>query len=386
MLSLLHSERLRCVESVNSLGVSLEVIADWPKETCKALCEKDTSFKTYSEGIFSALKRIQLSQSRKSTQKIKSGKFYKITNEVTLEYLKPLHSWVISFPEKAMFLGQGRHKKVTKVILVRKMQAHIAAHCWGDMSTKQEVDALNRVKDMPGVVPYFGAVPRKNGKFFSIYLLYCNGGELRAFVVQEAKERLPFQEKIVIARDAAIGLKSLHERGLIHYDVHAGNVFMVRESGQLQAFLGDFGHTFLASSAGNRPGYVAARRTPAESLRVELKNIDRFKTDIHALGSVFYEIAWHHYHPWGFYLPRAAAHQFPRSMRKMYYQKIVSAYSEMRKKLVGPALIKKSSGIALTPEERFQILTFEMMHYLPEQRPSLPEVIAELNSILAELE
>ncbi len=367
-----------------ALGTAIPYTTD--RETVEKLIQQDPNLAKIAPGLVKAFSFIEMKTSMLPSQSSYQKKVIEKTvgGDIVVEILPKLRASVIYLPENTFFIGEGLHKKVAKVIFIRDAVVSIAAHCWGGKSTKQEVEVLTALQNTSGIVPFLGAVSRDRGEYYSIFLLYCDGGELRSFV-NVPKQTLCFRQEMIIAKGITQGLKSIHTRGYIHYDIHAGNVFLIKNrNGDFEGVLGDFGYTFLAKKASTRSAYVAARRVPSEALVESIYKIDRYKTDIHALGSVFFEIAWHDYHPWGFILPRANMHVYPKSERKKYYKKIVSQYRETKERLIGKILKKKKIlGIqALTAQERFKILVFSTMHFNPIKRPPLDKILQEIDTIL----
>ncbi|KAI5299262.1 hypothetical protein KEM55_002395, partial [Ascosphaera atra] len=66
---------------------------------------------------------------------------------------------------------------------------------------------------------------------------YCPGGSVKT-LMRATGDKLPEKFIIPIARELAEGLRAIHEAGIIHRDVKAGNV-LVHEEGRLQ--ICDFG-------------------------------------------------------------------------------------------------------------------------------------------------
>jgi serine/threonine protein kinase len=67
---------------------------------------------------------------------------------------------------------------------------------------------------------------------------YCPGGSVRTIMTAQPGHKLAEKYVIPIAREIAIGLKCVHDAGIIHRDVKAANV-LIHEDGRVQ--LCDFG-------------------------------------------------------------------------------------------------------------------------------------------------
>jgi serine/threonine protein kinase len=71
---------------------------------------------------------------------------------------------------------------------------------------------------------------------------YCPGGSVRTIMTAQPGRRLAEKYVIPIAREIAIGLRGVHDAGIIHRDVKAANV-LIHEDGRVQ--LCDFGTSSL---------------------------------------------------------------------------------------------------------------------------------------------
>src|SRR6266498_1775557 len=63
---------------------------------------------------------------------------------------------------------------------------------------------------------------------------YVPGGNLRKYLNQH---QLTFESKLIKLLDIAMGLKSIHDKGLIHKDFHSGNIL----SAYNQCYITDLG-------------------------------------------------------------------------------------------------------------------------------------------------
>lgn len=305
---------------------------------------------------------------------------------ITIKYISALHRVVVFLPKSLFLIGVGHHKSVFKTLFVEDRSIYIAAYCYGDKTTKREVEVLQALDSTKGVVPFLGGYSTNKGENYSFFLQFCNGGDLRSYLRLPEPSGLSFGQKVVVLQEVVEGIIGLHKKGYIHHDIHSGNVFLIKKSqGAFQGVLADFGQTYMAKEGKSKPGYVAARRLPPEVVRHPIWALDRYKADIYAFGALLYEVAWKVFHPWGSILPSSYAHRLPKHERQMYYSAIVKAYQQDRKKrIMAPDMKKRTFGVsALTAEERFQILVFDTMHPLPKKRLTLLQIQKELVKIRA---
>jgi serine/threonine protein kinase len=149
----------------------------------------------------------------------------------------------------------------------------------------KEVRVLAKL-DHPNVVKYVEQVSEADK--LCIVMEYCPGGDLKSFLEKRSTDRsyLPEAEILSMFRQLLRATAYIHEQRLIHRDIKTANIFRSR-SGRLK--LGDFGLTkdevgtvAMANTVCGTPMYYSpelCRQTAYNS-----------KTDIWALGCVFYEI------------------------------------------------------------------------------------------------
>ncbi len=118
-----------------------------------------------------------------------------------------------------------------------------------------------------------------------IVMEFVPGATLAAVLAQRGK--LPVDEAVEIARQAALGLQSAHAAGLIHRDIKPQNL-LVRDDGVVK--IADFGIARAAeASRMTQLGTVlgtAAYLAPEQALGKEVTSA----ADIYSLGAVVYEL------------------------------------------------------------------------------------------------
>ena len=97
---------------------------------------------------------------------------------------------------------------------------------------------------------------------------------------------MPFQTKISLATDIAIGLAALHHHGIIHGDIKPENILIFKNEEQCKAKIADFGHSLLDNGVERYlPGGTQAYAAP-EWKCCAPTNLLR-QTDIYSYGLVF---------------------------------------------------------------------------------------------------
>jgi serine/threonine protein kinase len=276
-------------------------------------------------------------------------------------------------------IGRGAHKVVKKAIFYGK-RPKIVADCSSDASGAHEISVLKKLKQCQGIVPFLGSVARPK-KRYSIFLEYFSEGSL----LRKLKLRFQFStdQMLKIAKDSARGLKGMHECHLIHRDLHAGNILLrSTPSGLFEAVLVDFGKAMNAGRAGNGDVPQAAKsHNPPEALLVPFSKLQRYLVDVYAMGCNYYHMVWKQPVPWQYAYSVYAVHTYAPFFREKTHRHIVSMYSNEKRKKIGSLLAKKRKGVALSRNERFQILVFRMIDFEPLHRPSMSEIVRRLQKL-----
>lgn len=129
--------------------------------------------------------------------------------------------------------------------------------------TDKEAYLLILLKDAPGIIPIKHAMYYLNKEDNTIKTClkfeYANEGDLWFHPIFNNKidknDKAVTLKKLGICEDVARGIKSCHDKGIVHADIKPDNVLIKKEetTGKLSAFIADFGLSFM-------------RDTPMESL------------------------------------------------------------------------------------------------------------------------
>ena len=115
---------------------------------------------------------------------------------------------------------------------------------------------------------------------------------IRGASLDEAATGLSLEQKVLVLRDAAMGVHAAHRVGIIHRDLKPGNIMVARaEDGALETFVMDFGLARDWSQKTTDTGSVLG--TPAfmspEQARGEVSGLDR-RADVYSLGATLYQL------------------------------------------------------------------------------------------------
>ncbi|MCD6380423.1 serine/threonine protein kinase [bacterium] len=150
---------------------------------------------------------------------------------------------------------------------------------------KQEADKLALLDRHPNIckIKHFF----NHGDEFVIVMEYIDGQSLKEIL--EEKGKLPIPEALEITCNIISALEPAHKQGIYHRDIKPGNI-MFKECGQVKII--DFGIakaktdpslTIAGTSAGT-PDYMAPEQFDAS------KDIDYFKSDIYAVGTMLFRM------------------------------------------------------------------------------------------------
>lgn len=126
--------------------------------------------------------------------------------------------------------------------------------------------------------------------------------EGRVFIAMQYVAGLPFdaaakdlslEQKVLVLRDAALGVQEAHRVGIIHRDLKPSNIMVERvEDGSLRTFVMDFGLAREWNQDLTETGSVLGTPTymSPEQARGEVSRLDR-RTDIYSLGATLYHVA-----------------------------------------------------------------------------------------------
>ena len=142
-------------------------------------------------------------------------------------------------------LGSGIHKVVMKALFYGP-KPRLVAECIADESCAHEVEILKQLQGCRGIVPMLGYAVHPDNTY-TIYLEYFRTGSLIKAI--EDGVRFSTKQKLAIATDVLSGLHSLHERRLVHRDLHPGNILLRRCPSGLHAALIDFDKTIDPKNA-----------------------------------------------------------------------------------------------------------------------------------------
>lgn len=142
----------------------------------------------------------------------------------------------------------------------------------------------------PNVAEVIDLDQAEDGSLF-IAMEFVDGPGLRQ-VIESAPQGLPIPRALALIRGIAAGLGAAHERGTVHRDIKPENILLTASTQQPKIL--DFGIAAVMESATqmsrtNGPLFTAEYAAPEQWKGVPSTELDG-RTDIYALGGVFYEL------------------------------------------------------------------------------------------------
>lgn len=178
---------------------------------------------------------------------------------------------------RARYVGNNR------IVAVKLVPDDVAANPTLVSRFERELDVLKQLRH-PNIVHCFGGICESKQRFYAMELV--DGGTLHGMLREVGK--LPWETVVEYGLQMCSALQCAHEMNVVHRDVKPGN-FLITKTGKLK--LSDFGLAIVIASqritsAGKTLGtfhYMAPEQ-------IRGKPPVTNKTDLYALGCVFYEM------------------------------------------------------------------------------------------------
>uniref|UniRef100_A0A2P2IWQ5 non-specific serine/threonine protein kinase n=2 Tax=Rhizophora mucronata TaxID=61149 RepID=A0A2P2IWQ5_RHIMU len=271
-------------------------------------------------------------------------------------------------------VGQGGYGKVykgfladNKVVAIKRAEE---ASLQGQKEFLTEIKLLSRLhhRNLVSLVGYCD----EESEQMLVYEFMPNG-TLRDWLSAKATEELNFKMRLKIALDSAKGILYLHTEAqppVFHRDIKASNILL---DSKLTAKVADFGLSRLVyalDDEGNMPSHVstAVRGTPGY-LDPEYCLTRKFtdKSDVYSIGIVFLELL--------------------TGMRPISHGKNIVREVNMAHKsgMMFSIIDSRMGSHPAECVERFMGLALGCCNDRPEKRPSMQDVVRELENILGML-
>ena len=122
-------------------------------------------------------------------------------------------------------------------------------------------------------------------KEYMIVMQHANNGSLLSYLHQNIN-KLTWRDKLIRLKDIAWYLRAVHENGLVHCDLHGGNIVLHNNTHMIKSLICDFGLSRPVNSDSTIRGIV-----PFTAPEVFHTRKFTQKSDIYSFGIIMYLIA-----------------------------------------------------------------------------------------------
>ncbi len=185
-------------------------------------------------------------------------------------------------------LGRGAFKVATLSILYEGKQSKLVANCTMSEKCRHEIPLFEKVqglKNVASLTTHSQHVKRKTQETrLSLILPLYDKGSLKSYC---EKDQGSFYEKTLIAADILRGMKSLHDKGLLHRDTHLGNILLRSTSNKnipIEAAITDFGGIIEKEKIIHNGGNIQAAGWLVAPECLDKKMEDPMKAEAYAIG------------------------------------------------------------------------------------------------------
>jgi serine/threonine protein kinase len=173
------------------------------------------------------------------------------------------------------FLNEVRNLKNMKIL--RSFYYYII-NCYLFLQIKVFINA----NCYPGIMKCFGITQEPDTHNYALVLEYMESGDLRKYLNKNFNS-ITLEQKLIIIKYICYGLYIIHDKKLIHKDLHPGNIFV----GSMCAYIGDFGFCMPANENVKNSIYGIIPYMAPEILRSKSHTQ---KSDVYSLGIIMNEI------------------------------------------------------------------------------------------------
>jgi serine/threonine protein kinase len=296
-------------------------------------------------------------------------------------------------------IGKGSKKTVTRSILYDKLSPEMVARCMQSRKKAVSRERLyTKLAQGPGVVEAKAFTKHKShGKtHYTLFSKLYKPGSLKKFY-EEKPLKFTFKEKVQIALNIAKGIERMHAEKVVHRDLGTGNYLINITFGSAKEFnkesksrsriidvvVADLGSAYPISRVrGERPQGHTIFTAPEGVFRDKMKGKDYLKTDVFAMGSMFYRILYGKIPTWQKvnYIKKAKGSPAER------FRKLSAAVAKGTDKRRAQLNAKKKKGAELKPKAAFEKLIMQMCHKRAILRPTAAQVRAQLDKIMQKVD
>ncbi|KAF0524900.1 kinase-like protein [Gigaspora margarita] len=218
-----------------------------------------------------------------------------------------------------------------------------------------EIRLHKRVHDGDYIVKFHGITKDTDGNLGMI-MKYAANGNLREYLKVHGMS-LPWYQRVLLAKQIAIGLSFIHRENIYHRDFHSGNILIDENGGPM---ITDFGLSRVSDrdkrASINEKTFGLVAYTAPERLKNSKYPFDE-RCDIYSLGVIFWEIS-------------ACCKPF---------------YGQNDSNLAVKIMLNERETFSPDTPEKYVELVNSCWHYDPSKRPTMAIIKQALNEILMSL-
>ena len=194
-------------------------------------------------------------------------------------------------------LGEGAFSKVYLVKRKKdKKQYALKSILMEKLSKIDQQNSLNEIRILssifhPNIIAYKEAFWNNNNKTLNIIMEYCDDGDLETKINILKRNRIKFNENLIwnYSIQILLGLKALHDKGVIHRDLKSANIFLSKLYSKCK--IGDLNTGKIIKNDNNKKQISYQVGTPSYFSPEIWKNDNfSYKSDIWSFGCIVYEM------------------------------------------------------------------------------------------------
>ncbi|KAK7324256.1 hypothetical protein VNO77_27786 [Canavalia gladiata] len=159
----------------------------------------------------------------------------------------------------------------------------------------REAEILSKLRH-PNVMAFYGVVKDGPEGTMAIVTEYMVDGSL-SHAVHEKEWFIDYQKKLMIARDAANGMKYLHSKNIVHFDLKCENLLVnLKDPSRPICKVGDFGlskvkiHALVSGAMRGSLPWMAPEMMKVQEQQNDSSNKVSEKVDVFSFGILLWEI------------------------------------------------------------------------------------------------
>ena len=139
-----------------------------------------------------------------------------------------------------------------------------------------------------GVLQIYGVTQDPETKEYMIVMQYANNGSLLSYLDQNIN-KLTWMDKLRCLKDIVYDLQTVHSMGLVHCDLHGGNIVLDGNTREITSYICDLGLSRLVNSRESN----STIRGVLPFIAPEVFHTRKFtqKSDMYSFGIIMYLMA-----------------------------------------------------------------------------------------------